>query len=469
MRKIHTILGFILALNSSCVTSPRRVRIPQAPAQLDAIRSSDLVITPLIDLRNLKNVPLDGTTPPTFSDQQRYFYANSLREAILNKRQDVRPHSSGPAFDWVARIEKLRDLALKANSKTPFPNEDVTLIKSGLTGYRFVVFFTFLEDQVSYDAQKQPRESSQGLVNDHTYQVSRKIGLSMAIWDSLKNETIFTSSVSPIGSSKRSVSVRSGTRPKRGTPVLDDYKTAEDPDKLDRSPTMNLDQELKLHKVRFPDVPAREPLLIAELPKLFDGSVNDMRAPQVAPVTQNNVNSTTVDSLPKENTRTELTLKSTIMGILPLPTIFIGVATLKHRFLRLGGGVEFTPKGTLIDHNLTIYEVWNGCLCLSADIEWELGQKNRIQTGSYFGAGVFSYSESDIMPRIDGTKPKNQGDGYLYRATRVRYLRGDRNGAQFGLGAYQHFYYTLTRPELVANHPAKWGIELTLAVASGGS
>jgi hypothetical protein len=73
------------------------------------------------------------------------------------------------------------------------------------------------------------------------------------------------------------------------------------------------------------------------------------------------------------------------------------------------------------------------------------------------------------MPRIDGTKPKNQGDGYLYRATRVRYLRGDRNGAQFGLGAYQHFYYTLTRPELVANHPTKWGIELTLAVASGGS
>ena len=468
MRKIHTILGFIAALNSSCVTPSRRVRMPQASTQLDVIRSSDMVITPLIDLRNLKNVPLDGTTPPTFSDQQRYFYANSLREAISNKRQDVRPHSSGPAFNWVARVENLRELALKANSKIPFPNEDVTLIKSGLSGYRFVVFFTFLDDQVSYDAQKKPRESSQGLVNDHTYQVSRKLGLNIAIWDSIKNQTIFTSSVSPIHSSKRTVGIKSGTRPKRGIPVSDDYKAAEEPDKIDRSPTMNLEQELKLHKDRFPDVPAREPLLIAELPKLFDGAVNDRSASDTAQVNQNNMNSASNDSQLKENTRTELTLKSTIMGVLPLPTLFIGVATLKHRFLRLGGGVEFTPRGTLIDHNLTIYEVWNGCLCLSADIEWDLGQKDRLQTGSYFGAGVFSYSESDIMPRIDGTKPRNQGDGYFYRATRVRYLRGDRNGAQFGLGAYQHFYYNLTRPELVANYPAKWGIELTLAVASGG-
>lgn len=469
MKKISASLSFIMLLNASCVSAPIRMRRVQEPAQLDAIRSSDMVITPLMDLRNLKNAPLDGSTPPTFSDQQRYFYASSLRDAILSKRQDVRPHSSGPAFDWVARIENLRELALKANQKSPLSNQDAALIKSGLNGFRFVVFFTFLEDQVSYSVQKESKKDSQGLVNDHTYQVSRKLDLNIAIWDSEKNETIFTSSVSPISSSKRSVAIKSGNRPARGTPLRDDYTAAEDPDKLDRSPTMNLDQELKAHKERFPDVPAREPLLLANLPKLFDGPIHDRTNPQSEPVTPKNVKSVADNDQPKENTRTELTLKSTIMGVLPLPTIFIGVATLKNRFLRLGGGVEFTPKGTLIDHDFTIYEVWNGCLCLSADIEWELGQKNRIQTGSYFGAGVFSYSESDIMPRVDGTKPENQGDGYLYRATRVRYLRGDRDGAQFGIGAYQHFYYTLNRPELVANHPAKWGIELTLAVASGGS
>lgn len=469
MKKRFKIFGVIMLLNSSCVTSPHRMRTVQDPSPVDAIKSSDLVITPLIDLRNLKNAPLDGSTPPTFSDQQRYFYASVLRDAILKKRQDVRPHSSGSAFDWVARVENLRDLATRANAKSPLSNEDQARIKSGLNGYRYVIFFTFLEDKVSYDARKEPRENSQGLLNEHFYQASRKLGLNIAIWDSQKNETIFTSSVTPTASNKRSISIKSGTRPPRGVPFRDDYKAAEDPDKLDRSPTINLEQELKLHKGRFPDVPAREPLLLAELPKLFDGAVNDGSTPQVGPATQNSSNAVTDDHQPKENTRTELTLKSTIMGVLPLPTIFIGVATLKHRFLRLGGGIEFTPKGTLIDHNLTIYEVWNGCVCLSADIEWDLGQKDRIQTGSYFGAGVFSYSESDIMPRIDGTKPKNQGDGYLYRATRVRYLRGDRNGAQFGFGAYQHFYYTLTRPELVANHPAQWGIELTLAVASGGS
>jgi hypothetical protein len=164
----------------------------------------------------------------------------------------------------------------------------------------------------------------------------------------------------------------------------------------------------------------------------------------------------------------ELSLKATMMGTLPLPTLYIGAATLKWKILRIGGGLEFSPLGTMIDHELRLYDVYNGCLCLTADVEWQFGNKNRILTGLYYGAGIFTYNQSDLLPDLDGTKSKSQSDGYIYRAPRVRYLRGDHKGLQFGLGVYQHIYDKIDKPELIANHPGQYGIEFTVAVATGG-
>jgi len=170
---------------------------------------------------------------------------------------------------------------------------------------------------------------------------------------------------------------------------------------------------------------------------------------------------------PEANWRTELSLKSTIMGVLPLPTLYFGMAKLNYEFLRLGGGIAFTPKSTVIDHDVKLYEVSNGCLCFTADIEWDMGNKDRILTGGYLGIGVFTYSQIELVPEFYETKPKSEGDAYYYAAPRVRYLRGDRNGVQYGFGVYRHHYEKLDKPELVANHPAPWGIELTLAVVTG--
>jgi len=435
----------------------------ESTPKIKNLRAGDILITPLLDLRDPKLKLQPEKKIDFYPPRQRTIYAESLGKIIFPNSQLHRVHTSGKAFDEITSFKALNDMARKVNSATPLSPAEAEKIGRVLTGFQYLVFFSFRNEEANYQHVRETPKDADGFLVENIYSTQRKMSAQIVVWDILNNQITESIQINPTAEARTSVFVRTGKKPAANQFPPADYDSAREPDTLDRKPTSSLETERSVHRNRFPALPEREPEFTNALKGLNPAptSATSPTGTNKAPARQNKTDF-------EDNFRMELTLKSTLMGVLPLPTLYIGAATLKWKILRLGGGLEFSPLGTMIDHEVRLYDVYNGCLCLSADVEWQLGNKNRILTGLYYGAGIFTYNQSDLLPDLDGTQSKSQSDGYIYRAPRIRYLRGDHQGVQFGIGVYQHHYDKLEKPELVANHPYQYGLEITVAVATGG-
>ena len=456
--------GFQLILIVSLLVFICEPTNSQAQDQLSSIgslRPGSILITPLLDLRNTK---LEPTSKMDFYPQeQRIIYAEALGKILFSNSKKHRVRTSGEAFDQIINLKTLNELARKANSGTPPPAIESSKIESILSGFQYLIFFSLTNEEAKYDYTRENPTNADGFLVEHIYTTKRLMAVKISVWDIQNNQITHVAEVNATPEARKSIFVKTE---KKMSPYVfppSDYDQAIAPDIHDRKPTSSLETERSVHRNRFPPLPDREPEFSNALRKFNPTQPEPTEISEKArPRSKQN------DSKFENNLRMELNLKSTLMGVLPLPNIFIGAATLKWKILRIGGGIEFSPLGTMIDHEVRLYEVFNGCLSLSADVEWQLGSNNRILTGAYYGAGVFTYKQSDLLPDLDGTKSKSQSDGYIYRAPRVRYLRGAHEGLQFGIGVYQHYYDRLEKPELVANHPYQYGLELVFAAAIGG-
>ena len=435
----------------------------ESPTKIKNLRAGDILITPLLDLRDPKLKLQPEKKIDFYPPRQRSIYAESLGKILFQNSQLHRVHTSGKAFDEITSFKALNDMARKVNSATPLAPAEAEKIGSFLNGFQYLVFFSFTDEEANYQHVRETPKDADGFLVENIYTTQRKMSAQIVVWDIFNNQIADSIQINPTAEARSSVFVRTGKKPTAYQFPPANYDIAREPDAFDRKPTSSLETERSAHRNRFPALPEREPEFTNALKGLNPTPTSTPSTTETnkAPARQNK---TDFD----DNFRMELTLKSTLMGVLPLPTLYIGAATLKWKILRIGGGIEFSPLGTMIDHEVRLYDVYNGCLCLSADVEWQLGNKNRILTGLYYGAGIFTYNQSDLLPDLDGTKSKSQSDGYIYRAPRIRYLRGDHQGVQFGIGVYQHYYEKLEKPELVANHPYQYGLEITVAVATGG-
>jgi hypothetical protein len=435
----------------------------ESTSKIKNLRAGDILITPLLDLRDPKLKLQLEKKIDFYPPRQRIIYAESLGKILFQNSQLHRVHTSGKAFDEISSVKALNDMARKVNSATPLSPAEAEKIGSVLTGFQYLVFFSFTNEEANYQHAREIPKDADGFLVENIYITQRKMAAQIVVWDILNNQITDSIQINPTAEARSSVFVRTGKKPTAYQFPPSNYDIAREPDALDRKPTSSLETERSAHRNRFPALPEREPEFTTALKGLnpTPTSAPSTTGTNKVPARQNKFDF-------EDNFRMELTLKSTLMGVLPLPTLYLGAATLKWKILRIGGGIEFSPLGTMIDHEVRLYDVYNGCLCLSADVEWQLGNKNRILTGLYYGAGIFTYNQSDLLPDLDGTKSKSQSDGYIYRAPRVRYLRGAHEGLQFGIGVYQHYYDNLEKPELVANHPYQYGLELVFAAAIGG-
>jgi hypothetical protein len=435
----------------------------KTPFSPDQFRKGDILITPLLDLRDPKtkiepNKKIDFPPP-----RERTIYAEALGKVLFPSSETHRIHTSGLEFDEINKLKNLPDLARKLHAGTPLSTAWASKISSILPDFQYLIFFSFTNEKLAHQHSRTVPTYADGYLVENIYTTQREMTVKVAIWDIQNHQLAHWDEINGLAQVDSSVFVKTEKKTSAYKFTPPNYGRAINPDMLDKKPTVSLEEELKVHRHRFPPPPEREPELSNAL-KRFNSTTsakNEVEQPKTSrPQRQ------TTDF--EDNFRMELSLKATMMGTLPLPTLYIGAATLKWKILRIGGGLEFSPLGTMIDHELRLYDVYNGCLCLTADVEWQFGNKNRILTGLYYGAGIFTYNQSDLLPDLDGTKSKSQSDGYIYRAPRVRYLRGDHKGLQFGLGVYQHIYDKIDKPELIANHPGQYGIEFTVAVATGG-
>lgn len=425
-----------------------------------------IVVLPLIDLREEKIMSDNKKQIKPLSDEERSSYSEKLRDILFPSRAQHLAVTTGAIADRVRSVPHLNVLARMANSGQPMKAQDSETLRKALSPAKYILFFSITGEDVNWNYSREQPADANGLYQNHVYSIERKMSASVAIWDSDNNTIIYKEEIKPIASTVKSQFVKTRAAAPRNRDVPANFYNASEPDKFDLKPNSSLDIELTHHKERFPSMPERDPAFS----KAFDQFLPQSSVASHSASTSNSQQIQQPKNPEKpsksDNLRAEITLKATTMGVLPLPSLFIGAGVLKWNFLRIGGGIEFTPISTLIDHNLILYDVWNACLCFSADVEWDLGRTSRIQTGLYLGGGAFNYKQSDMIPTLDGLKPETKGDGYIYRAPRVRYLYGDRNGAQLGFGVYQHYYIKLDRPELVENHPSLWGIEITIAGAS---
>ena len=435
----------------------------KAPFSTNHFRKGDIIITPLLDLRDPKakvepNKKIDFPPP-----RERTIYAEKLGKILFPSPEAHRVHTSGLEFDEINKLKNLPDLARQVHAGTPLPKVWASKITSIAPDFQYLIFFSFSNEKLAYQHSRSVPTYADGYLVENIYTTQREMTVKVAIWDIQNNQIAYLDEINPLAEGSTSVFVKTEKKTSTYKFTPPNYDRAINPDVLDKKPTVTLEDELKVHRHRFPPPPEREPELSNALKRFNSTTPAKLESEQPKTSRPEKQNTDFED-----NFRMELSLKTTMMGTLPLPTLYFGAATLKWKIFRLGGGLEFSPLGTMIDHEVRLYDVYNGCLCLTADVEWQFGNKNRILTGLYYGAGIFTYNQSDLLPDLDGTKSKSQSDGYIYRAPRVRYLRGDHKGVQFGLGVYQHVYDKLEKAELVANHPSQYGIEFTVAVATGG-
>lgn len=440
---------------------PTKSQAQDQSLSIENLRAGSILITPLLDLRGTKIDPTSKTDID--SKKQRITYAESLGEILFANSRKHRVRTSGEAFDQIINLKTLNELARTANSGKPLPATDSINIGSILSGFQYLIFFSLTNDEAKYEYARENPTDADGFLVQHTYTAKRLMIVKIAVWDIKNNQITHVAEVNAIPEARKSIFVKTEKKMSPYIITPSNYDLAIAPDIHDRKPTSSLETERSVHRNRFPPLPDRDPEFTNALRNFMptQPKPTEISEKSKPPSRQN-------DHKFENNLRMELNLKSTLMGVLPLPNIFLGAATLKWKILRIGGGIEFSPLGTMIDHEVRLYEVFNSCFSLSADVEWQLGSNNRILTGAYYGAGVFTYKQSDLLPDLDGTKSKSQSDGYIYRAPRVRYLRGAHEGLQFGIGVYQHYYDKLEKPELLANHPYKYGLELVFAAAIGG-
>jgi len=460
MLRFFILLGSFVLVIQSCVS-----------VQVDKIDSADgfdwetlkrdlIVMTPLLDLRG------DVTRPPgydvdvlPFSQKQSIAFAEIFKQQFFKLRKDIRVFGAGGAFESIAKIPNLEEISRKVLAKEKLSLSEQRLLNRARQDKRFIFFFNFVEERLHFEYSLEEPVDANGLYVEKNYDAKRTMVLKLALWDTKDAKTVFISEkvLEPIIRNK--ILVRTGLSPLAVKGGRGQYDSAREPDVYDRMGGENLENELRFHKGRFPTAfPGREPD--------FTGSFDDFVL--ALPIKKSEQNLIEYEYFTFH--RPELTLRNSELGSGAMSTGFLGTSSIIYNRFRLGLGVEFGGAADSVKHDGKDYEISKFCFCLTTDLEWELTDYIRVLTGSYLGAGNFGIAEKkDEQIFEDTSEGKSEtSDGFWYAAPRVRFVFGNKEGFQFGLGAYKQFHAGLVEPQITQNKPGSWGAEISLMATFRG-
>ena len=112
----------------------------------NTLKRDEILISPLIDLRAL--TPAEKVEPrfDFFSVEKAMKYAQTFKESFFKMRKDIRMFGEGGAFEYLVKVDGLKEVALQAMARQPLSVEMRDKIVAGSQGIRFVFFFVITRE-----------------------------------------------------------------------------------------------------------------------------------------------------------------------------------------------------------------------------------------------------------------------------------------------------------------------------------
>ena len=453
--------GMLCLLLSSCMMSGVDKIDADPDFDWDSIKRDEILMTPLIDLRDVITPPGEESLAAPYSQDENIAYAEKFKQVFFKNRKDIRVYGAGGAFEKISAVDNLTDIARKVVSRKPLTLEESEKLRATTQGIRFVFFFDFAKERLFYDYNLDRPKEALGLYIVKNYMAHREMLIKLALWDSKEAKTVFITEKTAFSSVTNRLYIRTGLPLPADTQLIPGfYHSAQSPDQADRQSFLAPINELAVHKARFPKFAAREPS--------FSGTFQDLVLS--LPIHRSEQNLIEYENF--SNHRPEITFKGSKLGRESEADVFFGFSSMIYNRYRIGLGFNVSMNQPVATYKEEQFKLSNQMVMLTTDLEWELSPNWRLLTGSYFGAGSINIKPKNPPPvtdtTTDKTEQKSEFDGYMYAAPRVRLLWGSKSGGQLGIGAFRQYYDRINRPELAEYQPSLWGAELTLALQFRG-
>ena len=455
----------ISVLLNSCISVSLTSVATDPNFNWDALKRDQILMTPLLDLRrNVMTPPGMSDKVAPLTDKEREAYAEKFKQAFFKLRKDIRVFGAGGAFEKISVVENLPELGTRILQKETLSNEDVETIRASTQDIRFVFFFTFVGEELHYNYRYEKPAKKKYF--EKQYMATRAMDIKMALWDSKTARTVW------IGQKKLNPTnlnvVKILQRPRFGSKnsKKDDVtEIVQEPDQWDLNGRSSLDEELQFHKARFPDFPGREP----SFTESFDDFVLGL---PIHPSEEK-----LIEYSYFTHHRGEIGIASSGFGKKAAGQFFLTLTSIINNRFRLGIG--FLGDGmTKVDSEGKAYQIGSSGFGLVSDLEWKIADKWMLMTGATFGGLVFSVEDPLLAATDNGnsggsasTQQNQQSKNTDYAnfvRPRLHFLYGERRGGQIGFGVHGIFYDGIERPEIKANRPVKWGVDLGVSYTVRG-
>jgi len=440
MRPLRLLL-LLVPLLSGCLATGLSDVDAEEGFDWSTLMRDQLLMTPLVDLR-------PQPASPFFDDAERAAYPERFKLTFQKMRKDIRVFGAGGAFENMAKLPNLTQLAAQALAKQPFSDADVEKIKAGSQDIRFTFFFAVTEERIGYDFRYEFRADQE--LDRKIYVTSRLMTVRLALWDSKVNRTVWigTEHLSP--SESNVVEVRNPT--KRKTKKNDRIIWVGQPERT------SLDAERRRSPERFPGAPSREPA--------FSASFDDFALALPLHPSEAKL----IEYTHFTYHRPELLMRTSHFAEQTTVGMQLGFSSVINYRLRFGGALLFPLAANDVKFQGEDLAIAMAAFGATFDYEWELGKELRLLTGLMAGGATFSLTPAEpdaTDPTTDGTV-KTETDGALFVWPRVYLLFGDKGGFQWGAGAAARFYDGVDEAAIKAHRPAPWSLDLGISYAFRG-
>lgn len=435
----------------------------------DTLKRDQIVMTPVLDLRG------EVTTPPGFADavapfspEQVIAYPEKFKQVFFKRRKDIRVFGAGGAFEKISKIPNLAEIGRKVMNKEVIPPEDVKVIRDSNQDIRFVFFFIFAGESLSYGYHYNVPPKKH-YVEKH-YSAKRSITVKLALWDSKEEKTVWIGEKTVTPTNTNTLRFKKPNFFIKKIPKEDRNIVLSIPDAYEFINPTSFDYEMQQHASRFPGFPGREPS--------FSGYFDDFA--MRLPMSRSEANLIEYENF--SNHRIEIGLSGSELGKVPVGRFHFNFSSMIYNFYRLGFDIYGDMNSPRFLYNNKYYDVSSVALGVSNDLEWELSERWRLLTGATLGA--LSYRIRDVEAALKAQEAVNNdpyadeeqepvntydvNDASFFVRPRIHFLRGAKQGGQWGFGPYYVYAQEPKHPLLIKKPAVQWGFELTLSVTYRG-
>lgn len=426
----------------------------------DTLKRDQILMTPLLDLRTNPTVPTQlsqGNAKDLlefFSVKDQRDYAEQFKQAFFRLRKDIRVFGAGGAFEHLAGQEKLPQHARLVLAKSEVPRDEWLRMVDGAQDIRFFFFFAITDEALSYDYHFSPPPKN-SVVALKSYQAVRTFNVKLALWDSLKNKTVWIGTEQIKNVNTNTIKVPRG----RNRSSVSSSEFSMDLDAIDLGGPSNLTTELSHHLKRFPAFPGREPNL--------SGTFDDFALSLPIQPSEENL----IEYSWMTYHRPLFTLRFANLGrqndfgfLLSTSSIYLN----RHRFGGFFGGSLLSievENPTRVSEDLNIsYSDFGGTYFYESPID----QKWRILSGTALGWKAYRFEKVDRDQSNDSSSKdepevdESTVDTLYFVAPGLRVNYGDKRGLQWEFGASYRWFGGFDLELSREYRPSNWAVDMSV-------